>query len=70
MVEVIKKKVAFNFLSCQLIIIKNISSIIDFEKQKNESKYQQLLLASVSHEMLTPLNAIINLSGIMKRKFE
>ena len=29
-----------------------------------------MLLASVSHEMLTPLNAIINLSGILQKKFE
>jgi signal transduction histidine kinase len=40
------------------------------EKQKNEHIYHQLMLGTVSHELLTPLNAIINLSGMFKRKFE
>ena len=69
-VEVTKKCIKFNESACQLISIKNISSIIEYEKNKNEAKYQQLLLGSVSHEMLTPLNAIINLSTILKKKYD
>ncbi|CDW87979.1 pas pac sensor hybrid histidine kinase [Stylonychia lemnae] len=69
-VEVQKFNIQFNRQDQMLIIIKNISSIINYEKHKNDSKYQQLLLASVSHEMLTPLNSIINLSSIIRRKFE
>jgi signal transduction histidine kinase len=45
-----------------MIVIRNISVIIEFEKVKNENKYQELLTATMSHEMLTPLNSIINLA--------
>lgn len=50
-------------------MIRNISYIISGEKQKNDSKYLELLAAAVSHEMMTPLNAIINLTKYLKSKF-
>ena len=51
-----------------MIVIRNISVIIEFEKVKNENKYQELLTATMSHEMLTPLNSIINLSVHIEQK--
>ena len=45
-----------------MIVIRNISLIVEFEQVKSENKYQELLTATMSHEMLTPLNSIINLS--------
>jgi signal transduction histidine kinase len=51
-----------------MIVIRNISVIIEFEKVKNENKYQELLTATMSHEMLTPLNSIINLAIYIEQK--
>ena len=51
-----------------MIVIRDISLIIEFEKEKNENKYQELLTATMSHEMLTPLNSIINLSMYLEQR--
>jgi signal transduction histidine kinase len=51
-----------------MLLIRNITHIIKYEKQKNEGKYQELLTGTMSHEMLTPLNTIINLSNIVDLK--
>eukprot|EP00347_Sterkiella_histriomuscorum_P003626 403363564 len=69
-VEVSKIAIQFDKEEQVLIIIKNISSIINYEKQKKDQKYQELLLGAVSHEMLTPLNSIIGLSGVIRKQYE
>jgi signal transduction histidine kinase len=51
-----------------MLLIRNITHIINYEKHKNEGKYQELLTGTMSHEMLTPLNIIINLSNIVDLK--
>lgn len=51
-----------------LILIRNITHIINYEKAKNVGKYQELLTGTMSHEMLTPLNTIINLSQFIEIK--
>lgn len=42
-------------------VIKDISNIIKYENVKNENQFYELLTATTSHEMRTPLNAIIGL---------
>ena len=51
-----------------MIVIRNINLIVEYEKIKNENKYQELMTATMSHEMLTPLNSIINLSVYVEEK--
>ena len=46
--------------------MKNITSVIHSERIKNNLKYLELLTATISHEMLTPLNSITNLSRMIK----
>lgn len=53
-----------------MLLIRNITHIINYEKHKNENKYQELLTGTMSHEMLTPLNTIINISGIIELKMK
>jgi signal transduction histidine kinase len=36
----------------------------------NESKYLELLTATISHELMTPLNAIMTLTSYLMRKFD
>lgn len=58
------RKVRIQYMSkdAQMLLIRNISHIIHYEKVKNENKFTELLTATVSHEMLTPLNSITTLS--------
>lgn len=58
----------FNERPATLLLIRNISHIINYEKAKNVGKYQELLTGTVSHEMLTPLNAIINFVEVLMQK--
>lgn len=44
--------------------------IVEFEQVKSENKYQELLTATMSHEMLTPLNSIINLAVYLEEKIK
>lgn len=44
-----------------MIVIKNISSLVKYEQIKMENHFYELLTATVSHEMRTPLNAVLTL---------
>eukprot|EP00347_Sterkiella_histriomuscorum_P018274 403346138 len=50
-----------------LILIKNITQLLKQEQSKNESKYQEMLTATLSHELMNPLNSVINLSGPIEK---
>ena len=69
-VEIQRNRITFNNQVATLLILRNISTIINCEKQKNENKYLEILTATISHELMTPLNAVINLTSYLKRKFE
>jgi signal transduction histidine kinase len=51
-----------------MILIRDITTIIMNERFRNYNKYLELLTNTVSHEMLTPLNSIINLSKMINEK--
>ena len=44
-----------------MIMIKNLTQAIKYEKLKVENHFYEMLTATVSHDMRTPLNTIINL---------
>ena len=44
-----------------MVLIKNISQLVKYQKVKLENHFYEMLTATVSHEMRTPLNAIISL---------
>jgi len=51
-----------------------VTHVLQHEKLRNEFEYIQLLIETMSHEQLTPLNAILNLSeyhlkGLREEKF-
>ena len=51
-----------------LIKISNIDKIVQGEHDKAKAAYQQALTATVSHEQMTPLNSILNLSDLLIAK--
>ena len=46
-----------------MILFKNLTAVVKYEKLKMENHYYEMLTATVSHDMRTPLNAIIGLLG-------
>ena len=49
----------------QILIVKDISDIIVKERQTMQAEFSQKLTASLCHEIMTPLNCIINVSEIL-----
>jgi len=47
----------------KMIMIRSISPVVRYEKLKLEKHFYEMLTATVSHDMRTPLNAIIGLIG-------
>ena len=45
----------------KIILVKSLTEITKYEKIKVENKFYEMLTATVSHEMRTPLNSIITL---------
>lgn len=45
-----------------MIMIKNLTPVIKYEKLKIKNAYNEILTATVSHDMRTPLNSIIGLN--------
>jgi signal transduction histidine kinase len=48
----------------------DISYILRNERSQIKSNFQEQLTATLSHEQLTPLNSIINLSDIQTKRFQ
>jgi signal transduction histidine kinase len=44
-----------------MIVIKDLTPVIKYENIKIENKCYEMLTAAVSHDMRTPLNAILGL---------
>ena len=44
-------------------MIKNVTQVVRYEQLKLENHFSEMLTATVSHEMRTPLNAIMSLLG-------
>lgn len=55
------KMITFQNKESYMIMIKSITSIVKYEKVKVKGKFYEAMTATFSHEMRTPLNAIIGL---------
>lgn len=49
-----------------MIMIKSLASVMKYEKLKLENHFYEMLTATVSHDMRTPLNAMIGLLESIK----
>ncbi len=47
---------------CRMIIIREVTALVKYEKLKIHSHFTDMLTATISHDMRTPLNAIISVS--------
>jgi signal transduction histidine kinase len=53
-----------------MVVIRDITSGIKYEKLKLHSKLADMLTATISHDMRTPLNAIISISKYLINDLE
>lgn len=51
---------------CQLIIIRDITDLVQGEYLKSVEKLTEVMIACTSHDMRTPLNTIINMLMLIK----
>lgn len=59
------KTLELSEFSRQLLVISDITFILMNEKSKIKHNFQQQLTATLSHEQMTPLNSILNVSEIL-----
>ncbi|CDW79459.1 UNKNOWN [Stylonychia lemnae] len=62
-VSISQCQIHFQGFEHSMILIKNLTPVVKYEKLKVENHYYEMLTATVSHDMRTPLNAIIGLLG-------
>lgn len=48
-----------------MLVVRNVSHVVRQETLKSAFKYQQLMVKTMSHEQLTPLNAILSISEVI-----
>mmetsp|Transcript_9286 Transcript_9286/g.17774 ORF Transcript_9286/g.17774 Transcript_9286/m.17774 type:complete len:696 (-) Transcript_9286:23-2110(-) len=56
----IGQKTTWNSKPAVVVVMKDVSSVLKLERSQNESRFKNVLLRSVSHELKTPTNAIIH----------
>ena len=61
-----QKEVIFDQNNCTLIIIRDVTDLIQGEYLKSVEKLSEIMIASTSHDMRTPLNTIINMLKLIK----
>ena len=68
MYEVKQKEVSFENQRARLIVIRNISDLVKGEYQRSVEKLSDMMIASTSHDMKTPLNSIIGMLMLLKNR--
>jgi signal transduction histidine kinase len=53
---------------CKLIVLSNITDLVKGEYARNVERITEIMIASTSHDMRTPLNTIVNMHKMMAPK--
>ena len=53
------RKLMFKGKECQMLTIRDLTKLLSVEKIESENRFFNTLTATVTHEMMTPLNCII-----------
>ena len=64
--SVTKKSIFFEQGNCWLIIIKDISLMRDLEESKSRIKYKGMLMATITHDMRTPVNSVLLMLNLLE----
>ena len=60
-VQIYRSSIFFDSISQEAIILKDLTPAFKYEKVKLENHFYEMLTATVSHDMRTPLNAMLGL---------
>jgi len=58
----------FDQTPARLLVLRDITDIIQREYDRSVSKLSEIMIASTSHDMRTPLNTIIAMNSLLKIK--
>lgn len=61
MVHFKSQQILFEDTLAQMVFVKNMTWLAKYEQMKIDHQFYEMLTATVSHEMKTPLNVIITL---------
>ena len=64
----VQKELFFNSKLSTLILLKNINEIIELERIRAENKYKTMLVATVTHELRTPVTGIKYMLDLTEQK--
>ncbi|CDW74726.1 multi-sensor hybrid histidine kinase [Stylonychia lemnae] len=64
--ELKQKEVIFDMSSCRMLILRDISELVKGEYTRSIQKLTEVMVASTSHDMRTPLNTIINMHQLLE----
>jgi signal transduction histidine kinase len=59
--EMKQKNVFFDAKPCRLILLRDIQEVSRIEYARSLEKITEIMIATTSHDMRTPLNTIINM---------
>lgn len=60
-----QKTVIFDTFPSRMIIIRDVSDLLHSEYLRSVEKLSEVMIASTSHDMRTPLNTIINMMRLI-----
>ncbi len=61
---------SFNDIVCPVMTFRDITSQIELRKAVEQNKMTEMLISNVTHEYLTPIRCIYNLSTILQRNVD
>jgi signal transduction histidine kinase len=64
--EMTQRDIVFNGLNCRLLIVRDILELSNVEYARSLEKITEVMIASTSHDMRTPLNTIINMIKLIQ----
>ena len=67
-VEIQISQVDYMGREARLVLIRNVNYIVEHSKLQQQASYESKLTNTLSHELLTPLNCIINMSEQMNQE--
>ena len=65
--EVKHKQIVFNSQNCQLTTIRDITQLVKVEYLRSTQNLSEIMIASTSHDMRTPLHSIINMHELIEK---
>ena len=66
--EILHMEVVFDLEPNKMVILRDITEVVRKEYTRSIAKLSEIMVASASHDMRTPLNTIINMHHIIELK--